>query len=716
MSGLPRIGAASAARLAAARDALDQVAQRDLPEADPLLRTARERVEDTSVTISVVGQVKAGKSSLINALTGTVGLLPTEVNPWTAVITNLHFGHPGHQPGSAVFRFFSKEEWDRMLDGGSESRRLAEEYLPGFKSEILAGQIREMQDRAKARLGDLFHLLLGKDHRFASVTPDILERYVSAGYGGGTAGDPNAGKFSAITKSAEVYLAPGPFQLPVTVSDTPGINDPFLVRDEITTSSFRQADVFVVTLSAHQTLNPADIALLRLLSHHGGRRVVIFVNRIDELDDPGRTVPELIESLKARLAREFGGSMHEVIAGSARWGALAQAGKEALAAASEPASLACARAMGVEDGTPPREVLLRVSGMARLAEVLGEAIHAARVAPDLTDALSQARDGLAYLGEALEDRLKRETGAVAASDDLRLLAQQERLAIETRLSSLNQLDAELPRIVADGRDHLRETCSEATKAAMLAIRDAVDRFVDDQLVAFRAALVADGNAESWSFDTAAVEERAQRHVSENYETGRGDLDEVLRSYAIRLNGLLAPVIGTLPIDRLLDGLPNFRIMPGFRARSNLVEVELTRERGWRFWRSRVMAEDEAVERIAKVIRAELHPQLAELQKAISRALAGRNAAALDRLDGLLGRAHDLIAREKADLRTDALALSGEIDAEAAARLRALRAQRADALRDRIAVFAGARHLLEAQIRPARSGDTLRVAFQRPASA
>lgn len=67
--------------------------QPEFPEVDVIFARALGFLDQCHVRISVVGQVKAGKSTLINVLSGTKDLLPTEVNPWTAVITNLHFGH-----------------------------------------------------------------------------------------------------------------------------------------------------------------------------------------------------------------------------------------------------------------------------------------------------------------------------------------------------------------------------------------------------------------------------------------------------------------------------------------------------------------------------------------------------------------------------------------------------------------------------------------------
>jgi len=57
--------------------------------------------------IGVIGQVKAGKSSLINALMGKPGLLPTDVNPWTTAVTRIHFGVADAPPNvAAEFSFF----------------------------------------------------------------------------------------------------------------------------------------------------------------------------------------------------------------------------------------------------------------------------------------------------------------------------------------------------------------------------------------------------------------------------------------------------------------------------------------------------------------------------------------------------------------------------------------------------------------------------------
>lgn len=68
-------------------------------------------LETHSCRIAVIGQIKAGKSTLINALIRRPDLLPTDINPSTAVITKLYFGAAAEQNNTALFQFFSDEEW-----------------------------------------------------------------------------------------------------------------------------------------------------------------------------------------------------------------------------------------------------------------------------------------------------------------------------------------------------------------------------------------------------------------------------------------------------------------------------------------------------------------------------------------------------------------------------------------------------------------------------
>ncbi len=69
------------------------------PAGQALIGEAINRLDQQVFRVAVVGQIKSGKSSFINAFVRQPRLLPTDVTPWTTTVTHLHFGEAA--PGSA---------------------------------------------------------------------------------------------------------------------------------------------------------------------------------------------------------------------------------------------------------------------------------------------------------------------------------------------------------------------------------------------------------------------------------------------------------------------------------------------------------------------------------------------------------------------------------------------------------------------------------------
>ena len=77
-------------------------------------------------SITMIGQVKAGKTTLVNALVGHPDLLPADVNPWTSVVTSVHMRPDvGPEGNGASFRFFDENDWNRLLERGGRIGELA---------------------------------------------------------------------------------------------------------------------------------------------------------------------------------------------------------------------------------------------------------------------------------------------------------------------------------------------------------------------------------------------------------------------------------------------------------------------------------------------------------------------------------------------------------------------------------------------------------------
>ncbi len=284
--------------------------------------TLQSDLEAHSCRIAVIGQIKAGKSSLINALIRRPDLLPTDINPSTAVITKLYFGAPAEQNNTALFHFFSDEEWEHIMSGGRAGAMTMERHA-GLSPEQLQKPLEDLRHRAQLRLGSEYQTLLGKHHLFSSVTSDLLERYVSAGDYREPDGDEDKHHFSDITKNAEVYLEGQPLGYPSIIIDTPGVNDPFLVRDEITHGNLGEADIYLVVLTAQQPLSTSDLALLRMLKGLQKDRIIAVVNRIDLVDMAAGEAERLVEHVRASLKREFPHADIPVIMASAQWANIA---------------------------------------------------------------------------------------------------------------------------------------------------------------------------------------------------------------------------------------------------------------------------------------------------------------------------------------------------------------------------------------------------------
>ncbi len=330
-------------------------------------------------SITMIGQIKAGKTSLVNAMVGRPELLPADVNPWTSVVTSLHLNAPiADDAPTASFQFFSQDEWDHLVENGGRIGELSSRAGADEELEKVRKQITEMREKTKARLGRKFELLLGQQHNYAELNDDLMQRYVCMGDDfEDLEEEDQQGRFADITKSADLYMESESLPMPICVRDTPGVNDTFMMREQITINALRDSRICVVVLSAHQALSSMDMGLIRLISNVKAREVIIFVNRIDELADPANQVPEIRESIIQTLADNSGPENPEIIFGSAYWANVALSPEldeivsdsaDALYNWAEAALSAEAANMGTH------ELVWHLSGMPQLYAALSERI------------------------------------------------------------------------------------------------------------------------------------------------------------------------------------------------------------------------------------------------------------------------------------------------------------------------------------------------------
>ncbi len=339
------------------------------------LAALKTKMENFTASVTLVGQVKAGKSSIVNILAGRPNLLPSDVNPWTSVVTTLNINARTVGDTRSKFTFFEQEEWDNLMVGGGRLGELANRAGADDEMEDIRKQIAEMKAKSEDRLGQHFDLILGQSHQYDYFDEELIQRYVCLGDEDDPDIDPKTGRFADVTKSAELYMDIPQYPIALKLCDTPGVNDTFMVREQITLRSLRGSEVCVVVLAASQALTTMDMALMRIIAQFENRQIILFVNRIDELSDPVNQVPEIRDRIQDTLKQNNIDTETSIVFGSAQWAEAALTGNpEILTEESREALNTFYLAAGFGDQAASLDKIWALSGLPDLLLAMNERI------------------------------------------------------------------------------------------------------------------------------------------------------------------------------------------------------------------------------------------------------------------------------------------------------------------------------------------------------
>lgn len=238
------------------------------------LQAARE--EGRNLRIAVVGQMKAGKSSFLNAAILERDLLPKADTPMTAALTKI----VSASQNRAEVVFYSADDWATIEQRASEyarcyaevERRLLEEQQtpsPFAKIAPRKPSEEEIKRRIPEEVRSSLELVQKARERGLNVQDylgktEVLDNIDSAAHfasalheyvGGG-------GRFTPITKMTVLHVA-DPRLEGLEIIDTPGFNDPVVSRGQITRSFLGQCDVIFLLSAVSQFLSATDMSMLR---------------------------------------------------------------------------------------------------------------------------------------------------------------------------------------------------------------------------------------------------------------------------------------------------------------------------------------------------------------------------------------------------------------------------------------------------------------------
>lgn len=286
------------------------------------MQQALDQINESNrlMQIGIVGRVKAGKSSLLNALLfDGNSVLPKAATPMTAALTTLAYG----DTLSAQVDFFTDGDihdiHTKAAQYEQELTKLTKKYLGDLKRKESNQGINE-QDllkradrRSRRELQERPVLCACHDQscriKKSGISLDQLKSAATVNAGSFdelqsilvdyVAAD---GKYMPFTKGVNVKL-PLEVLKDVSIVDTPGINDPVESREERTRELLKYCDVILVVSPAGQFMSSEDLDLMdRIGSKEGVRELFVVASQIDT---------QLFGSEKAA----YSGRLHDILDG-----------------------------------------------------------------------------------------------------------------------------------------------------------------------------------------------------------------------------------------------------------------------------------------------------------------------------------------------------------------------------------------------------------------
>lgn len=241
----------------------------------------KDKIEKDVLTIGVIGQMKCGKSTVLNSIVFEDDVLPSATTPMTAALSVITYG----EEKKIEAEFYTSDEWAEQK---MQAARPLSEVEGNTLEESKVKAAKELVEKSH-RLGSTINSFLGK---IKDDTLDQLEEYVGAD-----------GKYVSITKSVKIYY-PKDYLKGVEIVDTPGFNDPIVSREERTKRFLNKADVVLLMLYAGRPFDATDRDILfKNVRECGIGKVLVGINKYDIPYHNGETEEVIRDYVKDEIRK-----------------------------------------------------------------------------------------------------------------------------------------------------------------------------------------------------------------------------------------------------------------------------------------------------------------------------------------------------------------------------------------------------------------------------
>ncbi|MGN8494070.1 dynamin family protein [Helicobacter pylori] len=329
---------------------------------EELEKTLKEmQAKDRDLKVGIIGRVKAGKSSLLNALIFEgVEILPKAATPMTASLTILKYANTlsaevefyspkdiaelenEHERYVREFNRIVEEEVKKQKEKQSLLNRAKEGLKNKFsrnKSDEAAPKERVLSDEEIVKKAErIAKNELEKDARLVS-SYDQYEKIKKSGSLNTEKLDPRIqanslqdlnqkllqfvdanGKYMPYTKAVQISLN-NPNLKDLEVIDTPGVNDPIASREERTKALLKDCDVVFIVSPSGQFLTDSDMSLFDRVSNKEGLQEIYFVASqadsavlsMSEVEKSRQHLPTAFENAQKSLSSQLNNIMGKLI-------------------------------------------------------------------------------------------------------------------------------------------------------------------------------------------------------------------------------------------------------------------------------------------------------------------------------------------------------------------------------------------------------------------
>lgn len=261
-----------------------------------VLEAAQQK--DRLMYVGIVGRVKAGKSSLLNALFFEgQNVLPSAATPMTAALTTLSYG----DTFAAEVDFYSEHDISLIEQRASEyEQKLRKEMLRLTSENREKAKPQSEDDEFQKKIQRMAARSLKSDQQL-EASYDQFQRMQASGLGRAElvqATKINAtdiqqlkitlfdyvgasGRFMPFTKSVNIQL-PLDSLRDICVVDTPGFNDPVQSREARTHELLKSCDVIFIVSPAGQFLSEQDLDMMgRITQKEGVQEIFVVASQVD---------------------------------------------------------------------------------------------------------------------------------------------------------------------------------------------------------------------------------------------------------------------------------------------------------------------------------------------------------------------------------------------------------------------------------------------------